>query len=283
MSARSEQLVLDYLSRAADAAHRTLRSDERMRFIARLRVSIEQQRRAASAVEPAEVRRVLAKFGDPKVLVARERRSLDEAMAPGGDVGGTGTPDEATQVTVKQGAAGQGAAWQDAAGQGMGRPPEAFFPSPQVAGPDDVGQPAAPVPQVAFDPTLVIRRFPRELLALVLLGLGGMLLPFPLWLIGAVTGLTSRIWSTGDKFIGIAGPLIITVAGVGVIGALNKHPGVPVDLHAYVAAVRADASLIFRIGAVLGALYLGARLPRGNRPSPACRSADRRRDLLGGR
>jgi hypothetical protein len=103
-------------------------------------------------------------------------------------------------------------------------------------------------------------------------------------LIGAVIGLTSRVWSTRDKFIGIAGALIITVAGVGVIGALNKNPSIPVDLHAYVAAAHADSSLLMRFGAVLGAIYLGARLPRGDRPSPySRRSADRRRDLPGGR
>ncbi len=107
MSARAEQLVLEYLSRAADAAHGLMRSDERVRFIARLRTSIEEQRQAAGAHEPGAVRRVLARFGDPKVLAARERARLDE---------------------VAQGAAvreGEGAAARDA---GPVAPPSAASP-----------------------------------------------------------------------------------------------------------------------------------------------------------
>ena len=448
MSARSEQIVLDYLSRAADAAHGTLRSDERMRFVARLRVSIEEQRRAVGAVEPADVRRVLAGFGEPKVLVERERRRLDGAKAADSEASGTGATGAATHGSAGPGSAGPGSAgpgsaglgWagearsgpggrgpgmaehghleqgfrtevslahgppsptvsrpgtrdpgtrdpgagdpgagdpgaagrgaagrgtagggsagrgttgrgaagpgfrtQGAAGppasrsrtrgqswaepgrraQGVGGPPESMSASPDAFRQDGAGGPRAipparpepgrerpaqahpalrpeqadgshgPVPvggpharagpKVAFEPISVIRRFPRELLSLVLLGLGGLLLPFPLWPIGALIAVTSRVWSAGDKFVGLVGPLAVTAAGVGVIGALNKNPSIPVDLHAYVAAAHADASLIMRIGAALGAAYLAARLPRRGRPTPARRSADRRRDLLRGR
>ncbi len=139
------------------------------------------------------------------------------------------------------------------------------------------------IPQFALDPMSVIRKFPREMLALVLLGLGGLLFPFPLWFAGAAIGLTSRVWSRSDKLTGLGGPLVITVVTVGIIGALNKNPEIPVDLHAYVAAAHADALLTLRITAALGAGYLGARLPRGGRPSPAGRSADRRRNRLHGR
>ena len=123
------------------------------------------------------------------------------------------------------------------------------------------------------------------MLSLLLLGVGGLLLPFPLWLIGAVIGLTSRVWGTGDKFIGIAGPLIVTVAGVGVIGALNKNPSIAVDLHAYVAAARADASLLTadRRGGwrCLPAGQAAARRPVAPLP-PVSRSATRpaRRALM---
>jgi hypothetical protein len=136
--------------------------------------------------------------------------------------------------------------------------------------------------QAAFDPVTFARRFARESLALLLLGLGGLLLPIPLWLIGALIGVTSRVWSRADKFTGIAGPLIVTVAGVGVIGALNKNPSIPVDLHAYVAAAHADASLLMRIGAALGAAYLAARLA-GGRANRRISSADWRRNRIGRR
>ncbi len=239
MSARSEQIVLDFLSRTADAAHGTLRSDERVRFIARLRASIEQRRREAGAVEPAEVRQILAAFGDPRALVEREVRRLHEASVAS--------------------ASGSGEARAAANG----------------------GAPGAAQP-AAFDLVAAARRFARELLALLLLGLGGMLLPIPLWLIGAAIGLTSRVWGAADKLAGIGGPLLVTVAGVGVVGALNKNPSIPVDLHAYVAAAHAHAPLLMRIGAVAGAGYLAARLLRASAGRPS-RSADRRRYRTGGR
>ncbi len=354
MSARSEQLVLDYLSRAADAAHGILRSDERLRFIARLRAAIEQQRQAARAVEPAQVRRVLAKFGDPRGLVDRERRSLDEAKAAAldardarGSIGGTAPPGAPTtrgaagrpaypalppQVAAAAGAgqpgtipvvrpaeesvsgqaarAGPGAAGSrrplvsrgrpasgapSRGGRGASQPLPAAqrapadkrpgMAPPGIAPPGTAppgGPPARVVPQFALDPMSVIRKFPREMLALVLLGLGGLLFPFPLWFAGAAIGLTSRVWSRSDKLTGLGGPLVITVVTVGIIGALNKNPGIAVDMHAYVAAAHADALLTLRITAALGAGYLGARLPRGDRPSPAGRSADRRRNRLYG-
>jgi hypothetical protein len=332
MSARSEQIVLDFLSRTADAAHGTLRSDERMRFIARLRASIEQQRRAAGAVEPAEIRKVLAAFGDPKVLVERELRRLQELRrtgpAPDGSVAHGGVADGAmadsgagegvaaegvaahgglADRAAAHGGAADGAAAHggaaDGAVAGSGAADGGLVPgaaahggaahggaanrvvtnggaAPGAAKQGHVAASAAA--QIAFDPVAVVRRFAREMLALLLLGLGGLLLPIPLWLIGAAVGLTSRAWRGADKFIGIAGPLLFTVAGVGVIGALNKNPSIPVDLHAYVAAAHADASLFVRIGAALGTAYLAARLPRGRANRPI-RSADWRRDRIGRR
>jgi hypothetical protein len=319
MSARSEQIVLDFLSRTADAAHGTLRSDDRVRFIARLRASIEQQRQAAGAVEPAEVRQILAGFGDPRVLVERELRRLDEARAaaaagngttaagparrpggPGGAAAAAGPAEVrlsgAGRRTHGNGAARRGAArksamvWRSVA-QGAvadGATADGAVDGAVVRGavaPGAAGQrhAAGRAPaQAPFDPVAVARRYAREVLALLLLGIGGLLLPVPLWLIGAAIGLTSRVWGRADKFIAVAGPLIVTVAGVGVIGALNKNPSIPVDLHAYVAAAHAYASLFLRIGAALSAAYLAARLARRGAGLPS-RSADWRRDRIGRR
>lgn len=130
------------------------------------------------------------------------------------------------------------------------------------------------IPQPAFDPVSLARRFPREALALVLLGIGGLLLPFPLWLLGAAVALTSTVWSRKDKLVGLVGPPVLTVVGIGVIGALNKNPSIAIDLHAYFAASHADAGILIRIGAILGAGYLGARLVRHDRPAATDRSAD---------
>jgi hypothetical protein len=278
MSARSEQMVLDFLRRAADAAHGTLRSDERTRFVASLRASIEQQRRATGAVEPAEVRQILVGFGDPKALVERELRRLHGANGTGATASGAAPPGGTTLNgsvpggSVPGGRAPDGAVAPGAAAKG------AAVPGTAKRG-DAAARPAAPL---AIDPIAVVRAFARETLAVLLLGLGGLLLPIPLWPIGAAIGMTSRVWRAVDKFTGIAGPLIITVGGVGVIGALNKNPSIPVDLHAYVAAARADGPLLMRAGAAAGAAFLSARLPRA-RLSQAGRSADRRRHRAGGR
>ncbi|HEX6471582.1 MAG TPA: hypothetical protein VF069_20950, partial [Streptosporangiaceae bacterium] len=82
MTESAEQLVLEYLSRANDAAHRCLGSRERLDFVTRLRQRIDEYRaREGGATKPDEVRKVLARFGDPEALVRRERRRLDEIAA----------------------------------------------------------------------------------------------------------------------------------------------------------------------------------------------------------
>lgn len=75
---QGDQLVLEYLRRAGDIAHRTLRSDERLDFLTRLRMRIDEHRAEAGAVGPAQVRKVLDRFGDPVYLVERERQLLKE-------------------------------------------------------------------------------------------------------------------------------------------------------------------------------------------------------------
>jgi hypothetical protein len=90
MSENADQIVLEYLSRANDVAHRHLGSRERLDFVTRLRQRIEQYRaEAGGATEPEQVRKVLARFGDPEALVRRERHRLDGAdAAASADAGG---------------------------------------------------------------------------------------------------------------------------------------------------------------------------------------------------
>ncbi|WP_344864577.1 hypothetical protein [Planomonospora alba] len=80
MIERADQLVLEYVSRAADAAHGVLRQDQRLDFVRRLRERIDAERRGADS--PAAVAKVLAGFGDPVALVRREARRLSEEAAP---------------------------------------------------------------------------------------------------------------------------------------------------------------------------------------------------------
>ncbi|GAA2638353.1 hypothetical protein SMC26_35035 [Actinomadura fulvescens] len=79
MTEVADQLVLEYLGKVADAAHGELSSRERLDFCNRLRRRIDEHRHGST--DPRRVRQVLARFGDPTFLVARERRRLDEIRA----------------------------------------------------------------------------------------------------------------------------------------------------------------------------------------------------------
>lgn len=85
---RADQLVLDYVSKAADAAHGVLQPRQRINFVAVLRRRIDAER--AGTDDPVVVERVLARFGDPAVLVRRELRRL--GVQPPFRAGGVVTP-----------------------------------------------------------------------------------------------------------------------------------------------------------------------------------------------
>ncbi|MEU4232144.1 hypothetical protein AB0F17_48295 [Nonomuraea sp. NPDC026600] len=76
MIERADQLILNYVSAAADAAHGVLKSDQRLDFAKRLRARIEVERQGSQ--NPRQVVKVLARFGDPVALVEREARRLAE-------------------------------------------------------------------------------------------------------------------------------------------------------------------------------------------------------------
>ncbi|WP_111178527.1 hypothetical protein [Nonomuraea aridisoli] len=80
MIERADQLVLNYVSKAADAAHGVLRADQRLDFSRRLRARIEAERRGSRNAR--DVAKVLARFGDPVALVEREARRLADAGIP---------------------------------------------------------------------------------------------------------------------------------------------------------------------------------------------------------
>ncbi|MFG2006508.1 hypothetical protein ACGFNU_45915 [Spirillospora sp. NPDC048911] len=91
MSEVADQLILEYLGSVADAAHGELSSRERLDFCNRLRKRIEEHRQGST--NPRQIRQVLARFGDPKFLVARERRRLDEIQAAAAGDGEVSEPE----------------------------------------------------------------------------------------------------------------------------------------------------------------------------------------------
>ncbi|MEV0623622.1 hypothetical protein AB0I81_60615 [Nonomuraea sp. NPDC050404] len=117
MIERADQLVLNYVSKAADAAHGVLRSDQRLDFAKRLRARIEVER--GGSQNAREVAKVLARFGDPAVLVEREARRLAEANrdpATQGTASGSATSGAKASGTARSGAASGTAAPGSASG-----------------------------------------------------------------------------------------------------------------------------------------------------------------------
>jgi hypothetical protein len=104
----------------------------------------------------------------------------------------------------------------------------------------------------------------------VLLAVGGLATPFPavwlpgvvLWLLGVMLALLSKLWDIRDKWIGLAGPPALVIAGtVALLAAGGRH----LSGGAYVHEAMSDASYLIRVGAVLGAGYLAWRMHRGRR------------------
>ncbi len=111
VSEEAEQLILDYLRRVGDSAHGTLRADQRVDFVRRLRARIEEMR--AGSTDPRRVRKVLARFGDPPRLVSRERERLERESAGSEPPEGEGESREVAEPPVPA-AASAGTAAADA-------------------------------------------------------------------------------------------------------------------------------------------------------------------------
>jgi len=102
-----------------------------------------------------------------------------------------------------------------------------------------------------------------ETIAILLLGLGGLILWFPFWPIGAIVAMFSRLWDVKDKLVAIAGPLLVALAG-SVFGALIIGGTGNVVL-VYSHALRVDFNIMIRVGCVLTAAYLAWRVTKGPR------------------
>ena len=106
------------------------------------------------------------------------------------------------------------------------------------------------------------RRNKVEAAAVVLLGIGGAIFP-PLWLLGAVVAMASRLWDLLDKWLGLAGPVVLTVVSLAVGVAAAGSRG-SLGTHIHDAWIFADVTS--RLAALLGAGYLAWRSARGRRP-----------------
>ncbi len=189
------------------------------------------------------------------------------ARAPGGRAGDTAPIPPA---------AGAGPASQ----AGEDRPCQATPPEPRPAdgtrplsivpgmdtGDEAGGEPAgrrfgAPAPLT--EAWTLARNHPPEAVAVVLLGVGGLIFPVhpvPLWLLGGLLALRSRVWDKRDKWLALAGPVGFALICLLLLGASGSGG----FFHALGHASHQFAVLL-RLGCVLGAGYLVWRLRRGPR------------------
>lgn len=283
---RADQLVLDYVSKAADAAHGVLRQDQRLDFVKRLRARIEAER--GGSADPKAVARVLARFGDPVALVEREARRLSGAAdAP---------RIQAAPQVRPAGLQGQAGSWERAAGQAgpevrpAGKDTAVF---PRIL--DDVppgvarfrrqarrrparkagrGLPFAGSPRATGagggDAGTLVKEHPRELLGMGLLVLAALLVPFGLpaiaifqvpaivWAAGAVAVLASDNLSFKDRMIGLGAPIFGYAVGGVVIGALRADGAG--GFNAFLEQFFAVSGTMFMVFAGLGVVWLAVRL-----------------------
>jgi len=101
---------------------------------------------------------------------------------------------------------------------------------------------------------------PLETTAIILLGLGGAIFP-PVFVLGALVGLGSKLWHYRDKWVGLVLPPVLTIIGVaaGIAFGGRSH-----GLHDGWVSL----NIISRVAALLGAGYLAWRTGSGRRPPP---------------
>jgi hypothetical protein len=132
------------------------------------------------------------------------------------------------------------------------------------AGDDQPGGNSPPVAPAPAPPTVLMlaRSHPLETVAIVLLGVGGLIIPL-LWLPGALVALVSRVWDARDKWLALLGTPVFLFVGLLAAGVLvgGRHGFFGEFIHAF----DAYREYLLRAGAVLSAVYLAWRIRRGPR------------------
>ncbi|KAB8191418.1 hypothetical protein FH608_029580 [Nonomuraea phyllanthi] len=295
MIGRADQLVLNYVSRAADVAHGVLRADQRLDFTRRLRARIEEER--GGSQNAREVSKVLARFGDPAALVEREARRLAAAGVPTkrdfpakADAAGAAPSHDPAGAGAGAAAAGG----HEAAGATLrfptivddGEVPPGVRAYRRIAeesldGRRSRGMPFAGLRRMAMssanpmatggrDARTLLKEHTRDVAAMAILVVAALLLPVDLppvaifevpvlvWALGAVVVLFSESWRARDKLIGIGAPLLGYSVGGVLLGGLRVggEPG----LQAFFTQFYDVSGTMFMIGTGLGVVWLAYRL-----------------------
>ncbi len=174
------------------------------------------------------------------------------------------SPEPGPQGVVPPGAAPQGASQRDAgrrsAGAGdtghTGAIERLIGQVPGIRGREGAETFTANAGRLARDHVL-------ESVAILLLGLGGLILPFPFWPIGAIVALFSHLWDVKDKTLAITGPLLVTLALSVIAAPFVGGSGNVIVV--YFHALHVSFGLLVRVGSVITAAYLAWRVSKGPR------------------
>jgi hypothetical protein len=237
-----------------------------------------------AAVEPSPVEPSLpgnasagngSAVGVPVPDLAGLEADAPEPDAPEPDVPVTGTPGAATPGSGGPERNGTPPGWLRPGRPTPAPAPDEAKPLSIVPGMSESGEPEdhpvsgrrsvagwrSPVVALLAEAWALARKHPLEAVAVVLLGLGGLILPFPFWLIGGLVALRSRRWDARDKWIALAGPPLVTFV-VLLTRAVTSQGNL---FSAFYHASEHDVGLSIRVGCVLCAGYLIWRLRRGPR------------------
>jgi hypothetical protein len=265
-----DRLIQDYLHRLSQAALR-LPKGTRMAFVGRVRARIERERATADFTDPAQVTAALATIGEPEDLVRQERGRIDEAwlkrrakhryrMEAAEAARAAATPPQGNWVLRAGRQPSPDTMPLPASPPADVQPPG---PSGDLAGagsqsPDKVTVLAQASGKLAFGHLL-------ESFVIALIALGGLVFPIlpPVWLLGSVFAMVSRVWDVRDKWVAVAGPLLVTVLGSALIALIVRGPGNVAVI--YIRAIGASGGYLIRLGCLLSATYLGWRVHRGPR------------------
>jgi hypothetical protein len=226
-----------------------------------------------SGAEPVTGRRTVA------TGPAADGQSMEDGLMAGDDraTGDAGAAEDAGRTEDVTGARGLGEAW-DGSGAGdqparlVGRPggsagTEPLSIVPGMESPDDDEEPRGSQrlgrPEVLTVVWALVRQQPLESVSLLFLGVGGLLYPFPLWLIGGLVSVKSRRWDRRDKWLAFLGPPLFTLAMLIVLGITG-----PGDFFVAFGHATHHFGLLLRVGCLLCAVFLGWRLHRGPRRKP---------------
>jgi hypothetical protein len=107
----------------------------------------------------------------------------------------------------------------------------------------------------------IARRNPLELMAVLVLGIGGAVYP-PIWLVGVLLALVSKKWSVNDKLLGVVLPIVVVIIGT-VLTLVFGGQHATISGYAFEAWLGAER--LSRVAMFLGAAYLFWALRRGRR------------------